>query len=367
MMLDNETRTLLKDSAREWLKTEWPISKFRARRDRDGTVSVAEIWQGMSELGWSGLCVDTREDALGAEAVGIILNEAGKNLAASPLLTTGLIAASAINLSKKNPLISDIAEKIQQGLLISFAIDEGSHHDPNKISTIATKQGDSWVLNGCKNAVPFITSAALFMVVARIEEDGRLGLFFVEKNVTRCSAVKQIDCVESGSLIFEDVTVPLDAQLVPEEGGDLVNHILNRAIIGASAEILGVAESAFEMTVEYLKIREQFGQLIGSFQALQHRAAKMYVEIELTRSVVDAALLAIDADEGDLDAIASMSKVIANEALHLIANETIQLHGGVGMTDEHDAGLFIKRAHVLETLYGSTSYHKNRFAVAQGF
>ncbi len=150
-------------------------------------------------------------------------------------------------------------------------------------------------------------------------------------------------------------------------GADVLDQILDRARIGLAAEMLGQASEAFEITSEYLKTRKQFGQVIGGFQALQHRAAKMFTELELTRSCVMAALDALDRDAKDIPALASLAKARAAETLHLVSNELVQMHGGIGMTDAHDAGLYLKRARVAEGLYGGASYHRDRYARLNGF
>jgi alkylation response protein AidB-like acyl-CoA dehydrogenase len=150
-------------------------------------------------------------------------------------------------------------------------------------------------------------------------------------------------------------------------GYGLLEQILDRARIGAAAEMLGAADAAFEMTSEYLKVRKQFGQLIGSFQSLQHRAAIMFTELELTRSCVAAALDALDRNANNTSELASLAKARAGETLHLVSNETVQMHGGIGMTDAHDSGLFLKRARVLEGLYGGESFHRDRYARLGGY
>ena len=147
----------------------------------------------------------------------------------------------------------------------------------------------------------------------------------------------------------------------------ILEPALDRARATLAAEMLGTASHAFEITLNYLKTRTQFGQAIGAFQALQHRAAKMFTELELTRSAVEAALEAIDADAPDVPVLASLAKAKANETLHLVSNEMVQMHGGIGMTDAFDAGLYLKRARVAEALYGSSSYHRDRFARLGGY
>ena len=134
-----------------------------------------------------------------------------------------------------------------------------------------------------------------------------------------------------------------------------------------SAEMLGNAESAFDITLNYLKQRKQFGALIGSFQALQHRAAEMFCEIELTKSSVMAAMRAADESSNELQRLSSLSKTIAGETLHLVSNESIQMHGGIGVTDEYDIGFYLKRARVAEQIFGNTSFHQSRYSDISGY
>ncbi len=156
--------------------------------------------------------------------------------------------------------------------------------------------------------------------------------------------------------------------MVSVDGGwESLEPLLDMARIGLAAEMLGTASAAFEMTHDYLQTRTQFGQLIGSFQALQHRAAIMFTELEQTRSCITAALSALDENRNDTAELASLAKARAGETLHLVTNETIQMHGGIGMTDAHDSGFFLKRARVQEALYGNDSFHRDRFASLMGF
>jgi alkylation response protein AidB-like acyl-CoA dehydrogenase len=134
-----------------------------------------------------------------------------------------------------------------------------------------------------------------------------------------------------------------------------------------AAEMLGSALQAFETTLDYLKTRVQFGQVIGSFQALQHRAAKMFTDLELARSCVEAALTAIDNDSPDVPELVSLAKAKMGDTLHLVSNEMVQMHGGIGMTDAHDAGLYLKRARAQETAFGGQAYHRDRYARLQGY
>ena len=177
-----------------------------------------------------------------------------------------------------------------------------------------------------------------------------------------------VDNRAAADISFEDVAVPLSAILGDiGEGWAVLDPVLDRARACLAAEMLGTATQAFTITLDYLKTRNQFGQLIGAFQALQHRAAKMFTELELTRSAVQAALDAIDAGAPDTASLCSLAKARANDTLHLVSNEMVQMHGGIGMTDVHDAGLYLKRARVAEALYGTSSYHRDRYARLGGY
>ncbi len=182
------------------------------------------------------------------------------------------------------------------------------------------------------------------------------------------TALSTLDAHPAANIRFDRLTVPATAALGPIGGGyAILEALLDRARIGLAAEMLGASDAAFEMTSDYLKMRKQFGQLIGSFQSLQHRAAQMFTDLELTRSTVAAALDALDAHANNVAELASLAKARAAETLHLVSNETVQMHGGIGMTDAHDSGLYMKRARVLEALYGGESYHRDRYAKLHGF
>ena len=216
--------------------------------------------------------------------------------------------------------------------------------------------------------------AGLFVVSARTsgkpgDKDG-ISLFLVAadaKGVTKQN-LKQADSRGVSNVSFDNVEVGADALLGAEgKGWDVLEATLDRARAGLAAEMLGAAVQAFETTLDYLKVRVQFGQVIGSFQALQHRAAKMFTDLELARSAVEAALAAIDAGSPDVPELVSLAKAKMGDVFHLVSNEMVQMHGGIGMTDAHDAGFYLKRARAAEAAYGSQSYHRDRYARIQGY
>ena len=303
-----------------------------------------------------------------------MLEETGRNLVASPLLSTALIAASALTLAGTDAQKAAWLDKIALGEAVAtLAVDEGSHHAPAKVALTATKTAGGYVLNGAKTFVLDGEAADLLIVVARTsgkpgDTDG-LTLFLVQADaagVTR-THLALADSRGAARIDFKDVSVGSDAVLgAIDQGWAVLEPTLDRAYAGLAAEMLGSATAAFEMTLDYLKTRTQFGQVIGTFQALQHRAAKWFTDLETTRSCVEAALEAIDAG-GDTRALASLAKARASDVLHLATNEMVQMHGGIGMTDAHDSGLYMKRARVAETLFGGASFHRDRYARLQGF
>jgi alkylation response protein AidB-like acyl-CoA dehydrogenase len=252
--------------------------------------------------------------------------------------------------------------KIADGsLIVALAVDEGPHHAPKKTKTAASGSGDSVTVKGAKSYVADGQTADLLLVVARGK--GGLQLLAVEAGAAGV-ARKSLTTVDSRGAA--DITFDGAAGTVL---GDekLVERVLDAARIGLAAEMLGTATQAFEIIADYLKTRTQFGQLIGSFQAMQHRAGKMLVDLELTRSCVVAALSALEEGRADVPELASLAKARASETIHLVSNEMIQMHGGIGMTDAHDSGLYMKRARVTEALYGGASFHRDRYASIKGF
>ena len=271
---------------------------------------------------------------------------------------------------KKNYLPKIVSGEITTAL----AVDEFSHHNPNDSVMSAKKEGSNYVLNGKKIFVIDGASADLFIVLSRTSgnsgDSAGMTLFLINADASGIEKIK-LDMADSrnyANIVFNNVLIDSSQILGNEEtGGETIEDILDIGRIAISSEMLGNAESAFETTLDYLKQRKQFGVLIGSFQALQHRAAEMFCELELTKSSVMAALRAADENSNELQRMSSLAKTIAGETLHLVSNEAIQMHGGIGVTDEYDIGFFLKRARVAEQIFGSAKYHTERYANLSGF
>ncbi|MBO9543017.1 acyl-CoA dehydrogenase family protein [Caulobacter sp.] len=375
MAVLTEEQTMLRDAAKGWASESAPVGALRKLRDGKSRQSFdPAAWAEMGEMGWAGVIVPEEHDgsAFGYLGLGLILEETGRTLAASPLLSTAMIGASALNLGGSDAQKAAWLSKIATGAAVAtLAIDEGSHHNPARTALTATKGGAGYVLNGTKTFVLDGEAADLLIVAARTSGSGTDGLtlFLVPGDapgVTR-THLALLDSRGAAQIAFDGVEVGADAVLGEvDKGWAVLEPVLDRAYAGLAAEMLGSASAAFDITLDYIKTRTQFGQVIGTFQALQHRAAKWFTDIETTRSCVEAALEAFDAG-GDTRALASLAKAKASELVHLASNEMVQMHGGIGMTDAHDSGLFMKRARVTEALFGGASFHRDRYARLMGF
>ena len=372
-LLFNEEQQYLKDTAKDFVQKNAPINHFRELRDsKDETGYSKELWKQMAELGWAGILISEEYGGsdFGMMGMGGILEETGRCLVPSPLFSTALLGASLIELGGKADQKKDLLTKIAKGeLTTAFALEEGSRHTPYRISTTAEKKGENFVLNGKKTFVLDGHSADLIVLAARtsggIEDQSGISLFLIDPNSTGLERKRTImvDSRNSSEIHLKDVEVSKTELLGELDAGfSIIEEVLERGQIGISAEMLGNTLEAFDITLEYLKERKQFGAVIGSFQALQHRAAVMFAEIELTKSSVMGALNAVDENSNDRSRFASLAKFKAGEILHLVSSEAVQMHGGVGVTDEFDIGFFLKRSRVAEQIFGSSDYHLDRYA-----
>jgi alkylation response protein AidB-like acyl-CoA dehydrogenase len=378
MAVLNEEQTLLRDSARTWTREKSPVSAFRKMRDSGAPLGYdPAAFAEMAQMGWTGVIVpeDYGGSDFGYLSLGLILEETGRTLTASPILSSALAAASAIILGGTAAQKAAYLPGIASGELVgTLAVDEGPHHAPHKVALTATAKDGGYVLSGAKTFVLEGAAAGLLIVSARTSgsptDTAGITLFLVPadaKGVTR-TALKLADHRGAANIAFDQVAVGSDAVLGEiGQGYGLLEKVLDRARAGLAAEMLGAAVQAFETTLDYLKTRVQFGQPIGSFQALQHRAAKMFTDLELARSCVEAALTAIDNDTPDVPELVSLAKAKMGDTLHLVSNEMVQMHGGIGMTDAHDAGFYLKRARAQEATYGGQAYHRDRYARLQGY
>lgn len=374
----NTEQILLKESAQEFLGKMAPVSELRKLRDtKDALGYSQELWQKMVELGWAMIILPEQYDGLdfGFLGLGVVLEESGRTLAASPLFATGVIGASALLLGGSDVQKETLLPALAAGeLTLALALEESHHHNPTRIATTATRQGDTFVLSGKKCFVLDGHSADKLIVVARTSGDERdsagLSLFLVDRDSAGVEVQRTIlmDSRNAANITLNNVEVNAD-RLVGEcdDGWSILEPLLDRGRVAIAAEMMGYALECFDRTVAYLKEREQFGALIGSFQALQHRAAIMQTEIELSRSVLLQALSSVDEAPEQLPLLASLAKARLNELVKLVTNEAVQMHGGIGVTDELEIGFFLKRARVAMQIFGDSGYHKDRYASLCGY
>jgi acyl-CoA dehydrogenase len=373
-----EEEQFLKDTAKSFAEERSPITHFRSLRDMsDPMLWDKNIWNEMSKLGWPGIMIPEEFGGsnFGLSGICVVLQECAKTLTPSPLFASGVLGAYAINNYGTKEQKEKYLPLIANGeLTTSVAVDESSHHNPYDTLLIAKKSSDEYILSGKKNFVIDGTSSDLLIVLARTSgekgDSTGLTLFLVDPTNEGIDRIKleMADSRNYANIIFDNVKISSKNILGDiEAGGEAIDDVLDIGRIAMSAEMLGNSEAAFETTLDYLKQRKQFGVLIGSFQALQHRAAEMFCEIELTKSSVIAAMRAADERSNDVQRLSSLAKTVAGETLHLVSNEAIQMHGGIGVTDEYDIGFFLKRARVAEQIFGSAKFHTERYANLSGF
>jgi len=351
MAVLNDEQVMLRDMAREWVDNEAPVAAFRRVRDAGAGMDRA-AWDAAGQMGWAGIVVPEAHggSAFGYLSLGLVAEQLGRNLVATPLAATAA-AATAIAIGDDGDAKAAWLPRIATGEVVAaLAIDEGPCHDVRIEARVAEGR-----LTGTKRFVA--EGDAPLLVVAATD-----GLYLVagDEGVSRAPRA-MADARSHADITFDA------APAIRLGGPELTAAIVDRATAVTCAEMLGMAEAAFAQTNDYLKTRIQFGQPLSSFQALQHRMARMFAELELMRSAVEGALEAIDAGRSDVDQAVSLAKALAGDTLKLVTREMVQLFGGVGMTDEYDAGLYLKRAAVLETMWGTAAFHRDRFARLNGY
>jgi alkylation response protein AidB-like acyl-CoA dehydrogenase len=373
-----EEQELLRNTAREFMAEHSPVKELRRLRDTNDPVGFSrELWSQMAELGWAGIVLPEEHGGadLGYAELGIVLEECGRTLSATPLFSTLLLGANTLLLAGNATQRKEILARVAKGeAILALALQEGPHHAPYRVATRAEATRDGYKLTGRKTFVQDGHVADQIVVVARAsgkpgERDG-LGLFLVPRGARGLQVTRtvMVDGRNSAQVELDGVEVDKSAAVgIVGRGADVLDPVLDRATIGLCAELLGTISEAFDRTVNYLKTRKQFGVAIGSFQALKHRAAHMFTEVELSRSIVLDALRAIDEKRSDVPALASVAKARVSDTAFLVGNEAVQMHGGIGVTDEEEIGLFLKRARVAELTLGDAAYHRARFASLSGF
>ena len=374
----DDDQAMLADSATSFMAEEGNIAKqLRHWRDRDCKDGFGHgLWKQFAEMGFTGMLVAEDDGGLGMGHVeaGIVLEEIGRNLTPSPFLTSSVLAATALGHGSADLKGRYLPGLIEGESVFAVAVDETAKHRPDRITTRAEKSGNGFKLNGSKSFVIHGASADMLVVAARTsgaDEDERgVSLFAVPKDASGMShdAVRFVDSSMATHTKFENVELDGDAVIGEVDGGrEILNAMLAAGRVGAAAEGVGVARGAMDMTVDYLKQRKQFGKVIGEFQALQHRASHLYSEVEVARAVTIKAQQLLDAGAPSADLMASVAKAKVAKTAGLAVREGVQMHGGIGMTDEYDIGLYMKRDRALQEFLGDAYFHANRVAELSGY
>ncbi len=373
----NDDQNMLRDSARAFIQSEAPTTHFRKFRDmgcKDGFSH--DLWKQFAEMGFTGMMIPEAEGGLGMGHIeaGIVLEEIGRNLTPSPFLTTSVAAVTALKHADKAMRDRWFPGIIAGETVVSLAIDEAAKHRPQSIACVAERSGNGFKLNGKKQFVVQGASSDMVIIAARTagapgETDG-LTLFAIEKDTAGLSmdAARLVDSAIAAHITLDNVVVDADAVIGDVDNGwSVLSKLLDAGRLGAAAEMVGVGGGAMDMTFGYLKQRKQFGQLIGEFQALQHRAAHLYGEMEGARAIVLKAQNLLDDADPRAEQFVAAAKAKAGLACNLSVREGVQMHGGIGMTDEYDIGLYMKRDRSLNEFFGDMYFHADRVAQLNGY
>lgn len=356
MRLLNEEQTMVRDMAAGFLDEKAPVDALRSLRDQGGGYDKA-LHADMAEMGWFGMLLgdDAGGVDMGAVSAGLVAEEMGRRLTASPFLSSAVMAATALRAAGDTTWSTKIA---LGKAVVAMAIDERVKHHPYSICTTAKPQGNGFVLAGTKRFVSDGAGADRLIVTA-MTDDG-VGLFLVDPKQTRVDvrALKTVDSRDAADVTFDDVQLDGASLLaVGDAARDALDRVLCVGRSVASAELVGASKEVAERTTAYLKERKQFGVTLSSFQALQHRAADLYTQIQTTEAVVAAALEAIDTGHKDAELLSRVAKAKAGKTASLAVREALQMHGGIGMTDELDIGLFMKKARACAEYLGDSECH----------
>lgn len=373
----SEDQAMLKDSVAPFLAEQAPVAHLRSLRDSNDTTGFSrDLWKRFAEMGLNGILIPEAEGGLGLGHVeaGIVLEEIGRNLTPSPFLSTAVSAVEA--LKQATPALrSHWFPKIIAGdAVIALAIDESAKHRPAATTLAATRAGNGFSLSGKKQFVLHGHVADLLLVAARTSgepgDEAGITLFAVPRDAQGVSVTSDrlVDSSLAARIEFDAVAVDGDAVIGAVDGGwAVLTALLDAGRAGAAAEMVGVASGAMDLTTTYLKQRKQFGKLIGEFQALQHRAAHLYGEVETARSLARKAQVLLDDGDPRGAMFVAAAKAKSGKACNLAVREGVQMHGGIGMTDEYDIGLYMKRDRALNELFGDLHFHADRVAKMNGY
>ncbi len=370
-----DEQQMLAEAADGFLAENAPIAHLRKLRDaRDPDGLSRDLWRGFGEMGFSGVLIPEGQggSGLGAVEAGVVAEALGRTLTPSPFLSSAVLSATALKAGSEEQQAAWLPRIAAGEAIVALAVDEGAKHGPHRITTTAERSGNGFKLNGAKGFVLDGHAADALIVAARTSGEGMDGLtlFLIDPKTAGVQVERtlMVDAHNAARVTLSDVAVTAGAVIGPVDGGgEILEGALNLGRACAASSLLGAGDQAFRITTDYLKTRKQFGKLIGEFQALQHRAAHLFTELESVRAATLAALQKLDAGDEAAAFAVSVAKAKAGRVAELAVQEAVQMHGGVGMTDEFDVGLFMKRVRVLNELFGDAGFHAERVARAGGY
>jgi len=366
----SEEQELLRNFARDFLEKECPEKLVRDMEDDERGYTDA-LWQGMAQQGWQGLIVPEEHGGTGMRFLDlcVLLEEFGRALVPGPFLSTSVLGALPVMDAGSDAQKQAILPRVASGdMVMTLALTEPSgRFEADAVTLSAKKEGDAYVLNGTKLFVPDAHVADTIVVVARTGGEGEQGisLFLVDGKAKGLSTtvLKTIAADKQCEVRFENVRVPAEALLGAEgEGWAALEGTRRKATVAYCAYLVGLAQRDFEITVDYAKEREQFGRPIGSFQAIQHKAADMVTDVDSSRFVMYRAAWAVSEDEADQDLHVSMAKAWCSDASRRTVAHGQQIHGGIGFTKEYKIQLYFRRQKMAELMWGDGDYHRERVA-----
>jgi alkylation response protein AidB-like acyl-CoA dehydrogenase len=368
----DEQRRMLRDSAMSFVSERMPVAHLRQLRDSGAARGhSAELWRAFGEQGYAATLVPEAFGGLGLGLcdAGLIAEQIGHTLAPTPFFSTAVLAASLLSrggsVAQQQAWLPRIAAA---EVVLALAVDEGARHRPQVLATTARRDGSGWRIDGEKTFV--IDGAAADALIVAAQAEGGVALLLVGAGTPGLTVEDGVllDAHHAAQLRLDGVRVGDDALIGTIDGGRaLLDGALDAGRVIAAAELVGLADEVFERTVEYLLQRKQFDRVIGEFQALQHRAAELYCDLELARALVRQAQQALDRGEPAAPLRVAQAKARAALSANRAVQEGVQMHGGIGMTDELDIGLCMKRARVLQELFGNAAFQIDRAAVLSGY
>jgi alkylation response protein AidB-like acyl-CoA dehydrogenase len=365
-----DEQQMLRESASRFVREQYG---FEARRKWSAEAGwSAQRWGQYAEMGWLSLSIPESLGGLGCSFVetALVVEELGRGMCLEPFVGTAVLAARLIErgdgpgfAAGREQLLGGIADGSVIALLAHS--EAGSRYELDGVECRARAGSKGWLLGGVKMMVPGAPCATHFIASARIEGQG-IALFLVPRDAVVLETYSLIDGTRAADIALTEVVLGPDAMLAtPACAGPLLEEALDRAALAQVAEALGCMEAVLALTSEYLKTRHQFGQPIGKFQALQHRMSEMFVEVQETRSILYRGIANLDGDPARRRQAVSAAKVMLGSAGRFVGGQGIQLHGGIGVTDEYQVGHYYKRLLALEKLYGDSDWHLDRFIQAQ--